>query len=63
MTGNGCGIASHDTFTRVFAVLQPTTLQEVLLPWLRERRGVPGDWIHLDGKTLRQTRRRTQRLK
>jgi predicted transposase YbfD/YdcC len=57
------GIASHDTFTRVFAVLQPTTLQEVLLPWLRERRGVPGDWIHLDGKTLRQTRRRTQRLK
>ena len=57
------GIASHDTFTRVFAVLQPTTLQAVLLPWLRERRGVPGDWIHLDGKTLRQTRRRTQRLK
>jgi predicted transposase YbfD/YdcC len=57
------GIASPDTFTRVFAVLQPTTLQEVLLPWLRERRGVPGDWIHLDGKTLRQTRRRTQRLK
>jgi predicted transposase YbfD/YdcC len=57
------GIASHDTFTRVFAVLQPTALQEVLLPGLRERRGVPGDWIHLDGKTLRQTRRRTQRLK
>jgi len=57
------GIPSHDTFTRVFALLQPATLQEVLLPWLLERRGLPGDWIHLDGKTLRQTRRRSQRLK
>lgn len=57
------GIPSHDTFTRVFALLQPTTLQEVLLPWLLERRGLPGDWIHLDGKTLRQTRRKTQKLK
>jgi predicted transposase YbfD/YdcC len=57
------GIASHDTFTRVFALLQPTMLQEVVLPWLLERRGVPGDWVHLDGKTLRQTRRKSQKLK
>jgi predicted transposase YbfD/YdcC len=57
------GIASHDTFTRVFALLQPTTLQEVVLPWLLERRGLPGDWIHLDGKTLRQTRRKRTKLK
>jgi predicted transposase YbfD/YdcC len=57
------GIASHDTLTRVFALLQPTALQEVLLPWLLERRGVPGDWVHLDGKTLRQTRRQSQKLK
>jgi predicted transposase YbfD/YdcC len=57
------GIASHDTFTRVFALLQPVALQEVLLPWLLERRGVPGEWIHVDGKTLRQTRRKSQKLK
>jgi predicted transposase YbfD/YdcC len=57
------GIASHDTFTRVFAILKPATLQEVLLPWLLERRGLPGDWIHLDGKTLRRTRRTTPKLK
>jgi predicted transposase YbfD/YdcC len=57
------GIPSHDTFTRVFAMLKPSTLQEVLLPWLLERRGLPGDWIHLDGKTLRQTRRATPQLK
>jgi len=37
------GIASHDTFTRVFALLPPTTVQAVVLPWLWERRGVPGD--------------------
>ena len=57
------GIPSHDTFNRVFAMLKPTTLQEVLLPWLGERRGVPGEWIHLDGKTLRHTGRTSPQLK
>jgi predicted transposase YbfD/YdcC len=57
------GIASHDTLTRVFAVLQPAGLQEVLLPWLLERRGVPGDYVHLDGKTLRGTRCQRRKLK
>jgi predicted transposase YbfD/YdcC len=57
------GIPAHDTFNRVFAMLKPTTLQEVLLPWLLERRGLPGDWIHLDGKTLRHTGRPTPKLK
>jgi hypothetical protein len=57
------GIASPATFTRVFARLQPTTLQEVVRPWLRERRGEPGDGIHRDGKTLRQPRRTTTKLK
>ena len=57
------GIPSHDTFNRVFAVLQPHTLQEVLVPWLLERRGLPGEWIHLDGKTLRGTRCKRQKLK
>jgi predicted transposase YbfD/YdcC len=57
------GIPAHDTFNRVFALLKPSTLQEGLLPWLLERRGLPGDWIHLDGKTLRQTGRATRKLK
>ena len=57
------GIPSHDTFNRVFALLQPSTLQEVLLPWVGERRGLPGEWIHLDGKTLRGTRCKRQKLK
>ena len=57
------GIPSHDTLTRVFALLQPKTLQEVLVPWLLERRGLPGEWLHLDGKTLRGTRCKRQKLK
>ncbi len=57
------GIPSHDTFTRVFAVLPPATVQAVLVPWLLERRGGPGEWIHLDGKTLRRTRCQSQQLK
>lgn len=57
------GIPSHDTFNRVFALLPPSTLQEVLLPWLLDRRGLPGEWIHLDGKTLRGTRCKRQKLK
>jgi predicted transposase YbfD/YdcC len=57
------GIPSHDTCTRVFALLKLAALQAVLLPWLLERRGLPGDWIHLDGKTLRHTSRTTPKLK
>jgi predicted transposase YbfD/YdcC len=57
------GIPAHDTFNRVFALLKPTTLQEVLRPWRLERRGLPGDWIHLDGKTLRHTGRSTPQVK
>ena len=57
------GIPSHDTLTRVFAVLQPATRQAVLLPWLGERRGLPGEFIHREGKTLRGTRCKSQKLK
>lgn len=56
------GIPSHDTFNRVFALLKPTALQEVLLPWLLQRRGLPGDWIHVDGKTMRRTRSAAKNL-
>lgn len=57
------GIPAHDTFNRVFAMLKPSMLQEVLLPWLCERRGLPGEWIQVDGKTLRRTRCQSQKLK
>jgi len=56
------GIPSHDTFNRVFATVKTATLQEVLLPWLLQRRGLPGEWIHLDGKAMRHTRCRGRGL-
>lgn len=56
------GIPSQDTFNRVFTAVKSATLQAVLLPWLLERRGLPGDWVHLDGKTMRHTRRNSTGL-
>jgi predicted transposase YbfD/YdcC len=56
------GIPAQDTFNRVFALRKPTALQEVVLAWLLERRGLPGDWIHVDGKTRRQTGRAPRKL-
>jgi predicted transposase YbfD/YdcC len=56
------GIPSHDTCTRVCALVQPDALQGVLLPWLQERRGLPGELVHIDGKTMRHTRRNSTKL-
>jgi predicted transposase YbfD/YdcC len=56
------GIPAHDTFTRVFAMVQPSALQGVLVAWLQQRRGLPGALLHIDGKTLRHTRRGSHHL-
>jgi predicted transposase YbfD/YdcC len=57
------GIPSHDTFLRVFALIPSATLQQVLLPWLLQRRGLPPcEHLHLDGKTMRHTRRKSTGL-
>jgi predicted transposase YbfD/YdcC len=56
------GIPAHDTFTRVFARVHAPTLQSILLGWLHQRRGRPGELIHIDGKTMRRTRRATTNL-
>src|SRR5262249_39181459 len=51
------GNPPHAALNGVFALGRADALQAVLLPWLLERRGLPGDWVHVDGKTLRHTRR------
>ncbi|MGH8399294.1 MAG: ISAs1 family transposase [Gammaproteobacteria bacterium] len=56
------GIPSHDTFSRTFTIITDATLQATLLPWLLERRGQPGDWVHVDGKTMRHSRRNSSGL-
>ncbi len=56
------GIPSHDTFTRVFATVRTDALQGILLSWLQQRRGLPGEWVHIDGKAMRRTRRPSHAL-
>jgi predicted transposase YbfD/YdcC len=49
------GIPSHDTFGRVFAVLDPTALQQAFMTWMRALANVAGEVIALDGKTIRRS--------
>ncbi|HWU37482.1 MAG TPA: ISAs1 family transposase [Candidatus Acidoferrum sp.] len=56
------GIPSHDTFGRVCAMVRSETLQGVLLPWLHQRRGNPGELVHIDGKYMRRTRHNSKNL-
>lgn len=51
------GIASHDTFSRVFRLLDAGALETVLLDWVRSTLPpvVAGDVIAVDGKTLRRS--------
>lgn len=48
------GIPSHDTFERVFALLNPRALEACCLAWLRAVAGLAGvEHIAIDGKSLR----------
>ena len=47
------GIPSHDTFGRVFALLDPARLAECIQQWLRDIGRQIGGHIAIDGKTLR----------
>jgi len=47
------GIASHDTFSRVFARLDPAQLVDCMLQWFHEIGHEIGTHIAIDGKTLR----------
>lgn len=50
------GIPSHDTFSRVFARLNPAVFGECLQNWINDFRDcAEGDHVAIDGKTLRGT--------
>lgn len=50
------GIPSHDTFSRVFARLDPSVFGECLQNWIDDfRDSAKGDHVAIDGKTLRGT--------
>lgn len=57
------GIPSHDTFARVFARLNPSQVQQCFLSWvdsITQKLGV--QVIAIDGKTLKQSYDREQKL-
>src|SRR5262245_16396396 len=60
------GIPSHDTFGRVFQAVCPQALQRCLIQWLRDRRPTDptpdGEVVAIEGKTLRGTFDRAQKL-
>jgi len=49
------GIPSHDTFGRVFALLEPTKLQQAFMAWMSALAKLAEEVIALDGKTIRRS--------
>jgi predicted transposase YbfD/YdcC len=50
------GIPSHDTFGRVFALLQPAAFEESFLRWVKQMVELnPGEVVAIDGKTVRRS--------
>ena len=50
------GIPSHDTFGRVFALLDPQAFQQCFLKWIRSlSQRTQGEVVAIDGKTLRRS--------
>lgn len=48
-----CGIASHDTFARLFRRLDPQALEQVLQQWLKGMSAGTSGHVAIDGKTVR----------
>jgi predicted transposase YbfD/YdcC len=49
----GNGIASHDTFQRVFQLIKPEELEQSFLSWVKSvARQTKGEIISIDGKTI-----------
>ena len=58
------GIPSHDTFERVFAVLDNNVLQSCCMEWFKQvSQLLPETVIAIDGKTLRGSARKNKSLK
>lgn len=49
------GIPSHDTFSRVFRILDPNSLNQAFVSWMSALAELDGDIVSLDGKTIRRS--------
>ena len=57
------GVASHDTFQRVFQLLKPTELERCFREWVRSIVEITGgEIVGIDGKTLRGSRSRKTKV-
>jgi hypothetical protein len=54
------GVASHDTFSRVFQRIDSKVLESVCIEWLQSIAGQVRGVVAIDGKTLRGSRDGTQ---
>ena len=50
------GIPSHDTFSRVFAQINPNKFMEIFIQWIKEIIGNKGLHIAIDGKDIKSAR-------
>jgi predicted transposase YbfD/YdcC len=53
------GIPSHDTFGRVFALLDPDAFGKCYIDWVRALISIPDELVAVDGKTLRRSHDRS----
>jgi len=49
------GIPSHDTFARVFSLINPQSFSECFISWTRSIQEVVPELISIDGKSLRHS--------
>lgn len=50
------GIPSHDTFSRVFSLINPNTFMNMFISWIKEIVGQKGLHIAIDGKAIKSAR-------
>lgn len=56
------GVASHDTFGRVFALLDASVFEQCFIAWMTSVcRGLEGVHVAIDGKTVRRSKSRNQK--
>ena len=50
------GIPSHDTFSRVFSMINPDEFMNVFIDWIKEITGSKGLHVAIDGKAIKSAR-------
>ena len=50
------GIPSHDTFERMFAMIDPIEFEQCFMEWVKSIFGTDNKFVHIDGKSLKGSR-------